>query len=249
MGLPRLFLILFASCAITASAFASDLFKAVSKESSDDVAEILKTTTDINKKDQFGRTALHRAVNRGDLEIVEMIIAKGADVNAKDIKGETPLHAAAWKENEDIIRFLIENKADPNIINAYGQTAQEIVLMLKATPSPVNTSQNNADLKAIASYRDFKAKNNDLEKNDPGIEGFNLTTGKYINKARESYFSFNADMTVVFSDPKNGERKGTYSVEGRYVYVKLRGMSRKLKVINFTELKDSCSGLLFNIDR
>ena len=249
MDLQKSFLILFAFCSMVASAVASDLFSAVDEGCSDDVAEALKTTTDVNAKDKFGRTALHKAANKGNIEIVEMIIAKGADVNAKDIKGDTPLHAAAWKENEDLMKLLVENKADPKITNTYGQTAQEIVFMLKAMPSPVNTTQNENDLEAIGICYDFKAKNNDMEKSDPGFEGFNLTTGKYLNKPRDSYFSFEKDMTAIFSDPKKGEFKGTYSVEGRDVYIKFKDMNRKLRIIKFTELKDCNSGILFHLEQ
>ncbi len=247
MNLRKSSLILFAFCAMTTSSFASDLFTAIDEGSSDAVEEALKSTADINAKDKFGRTALHKAINKGDVEIIEMIIAKGADVNAKDVKGETPLHTAAWKENEELMTLLVGKKADPSLTNSYGQTAQEIVFMLKAMPSPVNNAQNATILETSGVCYDYRAKMNDMENRDPGIDGFNLTTGKYLNKARDSYFLFEKDMTAVFSDPKKGEVKGTYTVEGRYVYLKLKNMTRKLKVINFTELQDCYSGILFNL--
>lgn len=249
MNLQKSFMILFALCAMTSSSFAADLFQSIEKGSSDDVAEALKSTKDINAKDQFGKTALHKAVNLGDFEIIEMILEKGADVNAKDIKGDTPLHTAAWKENEDLMKFLIEKKADPQITNTNGQTAQEIVLMLKAMPSPVSATQNANDTDAVGVTYDFKAKMNDMEKRTAGIEGFNLTTGKYLNKARESFFSFEKDRTVYFTDTKGGELKGTYSVEGRDVYVKFRNTSKKLRVISFTGLKDTQSGILYTLEQ
>jgi len=247
MNLRKSSLILFTFCAMTTSSFASDLFSTIDEGSDDDIAEALKSTTDINAKDKFGRTALHKAVNKGNIDIIEMIIEKGADVNAKDAKGDTPMHTAAWKENEDIIKLLVEKKADPSLTNTYGQTAQEIVFMLKAMPSPINNAQNDSDLEASAICYDYKAKRNDMENNEPGIEGFNLTTGKYLNKTRNSYFTFEKDMTALFSDPKKGEIKGTYTVEGHYVYLKLKNMSRKLRIINFTELRDCHSGILFNL--
>ena len=49
--------------------------------------------TDVNTKDDNGRTPLHYATEEGQKEIAELFIAAGADVNA-NIGGWTPLHLA-----------------------------------------------------------------------------------------------------------------------------------------------------------
>ena len=53
------------------------------------------SASDVNWKDQNGKTLLHYAAWKGHKEIAELLIANGADVNAKDDKGVTPLHVAA----------------------------------------------------------------------------------------------------------------------------------------------------------
>ena len=51
--------------------------------------------TDVNAKDDNGRTPLHNVAEEGHKEIAELFIAAGADVNAKNNLGGTPLHEAA----------------------------------------------------------------------------------------------------------------------------------------------------------
>jgi len=59
---------------------------------------------DINGKDVFGNTPLHKAVGRRNFWLVEFLVKKGADVNAKDNNGKTPLNLA------------IEGRSPPHII-------------------------------------------------------------------------------------------------------------------------------------
>ena len=62
---------------------------------------------DVNAKDSYGYTPLHRAAYDRQKEIAELLIAKGADVNAKNEDGETPLDwAINFKktENADLLR-------------------------------------------------------------------------------------------------------------------------------------------------
>jgi len=67
--------------------------------------------TDVNTKDDNGRTPLHYAASRGLKKIIELLIARGADVNTKievgDYKGQTPLDGAIqWNRTEtaDLLR-------------------------------------------------------------------------------------------------------------------------------------------------
>ena len=70
------------------------------------VKQHIAAGTDVNAKDNFGRTTLHLAAAGGHMEIVELLIAAGADVNAKDNYGDygkTPLSYAKG-EIADLLR-------------------------------------------------------------------------------------------------------------------------------------------------
>ena len=75
------------------------------------VQQHLAAGTDVNVKDNRGRTPLYRATNK---EIAKLLIASGADVNAKDVAGGTPLHAAIGLGHKETVELLINKGSDVN---------------------------------------------------------------------------------------------------------------------------------------
>jgi len=83
-----------------------------------EVVEILVSGgADVNVKDEFGRTPLHRAVVAGNVEIVKLLVSKGADVNSKAVyflEGDwvsvTPLERAMAANNTIIVECLTGSK-------------------------------------------------------------------------------------------------------------------------------------------
>jgi ankyrin repeat protein len=75
------------------------------------VRQHLAAGADVNAKNDYGSTPLHRAAIT---EIAELLIAKGADVNAKMDNGLTPLHYAASNDHKEITELLIAAGADVN---------------------------------------------------------------------------------------------------------------------------------------
>eukprot|EP00612_Vaucheria_litorea_P005359 CAMPEP_0171464440 /NCGR_PEP_ID=MMETSP0945-20130129/7762_1 /TAXON_ID=109269 /ORGANISM="Vaucheria litorea, Strain CCMP2940" /LENGTH=149 /DNA_ID=CAMNT_0011991537 /DNA_START=62 /DNA_END=511 /DNA_ORIENTATION=+ len=83
-----------------------------------DIDRVIRYTSrggDVNRRDFYRNTALHRAACMGYPEIVSYLIENGADVNAQAKDGWTPLHLAARWKRISIIRMLIEAGADCTI--------------------------------------------------------------------------------------------------------------------------------------
>jgi len=100
-----------------------DIWTAAKEGNIEAVKQHLDAGTDVNAKNEFGLTPLHRAASRGHKEIAELLIAKGADVNAKDKRGTTPLHEAAGRgHNKDVAELLIAKGADVNAKDDNGWT-------------------------------------------------------------------------------------------------------------------------------
>lgn len=67
---------------------------------------------DVNKKGQYGCSALHRACQYDYDDVVKSLIEHGADVNAESGAGFTPLRIAIGNDNEVIVKCLIRNYAN-----------------------------------------------------------------------------------------------------------------------------------------
>ena len=93
------------------------------------VKQRLAAGTDVNAKNNDGRTPLHFAAMQGHKELAELLITKGADVNVKNAFGRTPLDyseevedwyspkaKAAKKEIADLLRKYELNQLMPRLV-------------------------------------------------------------------------------------------------------------------------------------
>ncbi|RUO96467.1 ankyrin repeat protein [Jimgerdemannia flammicorona] len=63
--------------------------------------------TDVNMRDEDGRTPLHLAAEGGHTETVEMLVSIfNAEINAKDQKFFTPLSLAQMKGHKKVVKVL-----------------------------------------------------------------------------------------------------------------------------------------------
>jgi ankyrin repeat protein len=89
---------------------------------------LISSGADVNTKDDFGTTPLHRAARFDKSVLAELLILNGADVNAKTEVGATPLHLAAQAGSKNILKSLISNRADVNARDNSGYTPLSISL-------------------------------------------------------------------------------------------------------------------------
>ena len=79
----------------------------------------------INKKDMFGRTALHVACFNGvDIKDIKLLLTTGeVEVDCRDEDGQTPLSKAAERGHEAVVKLLLATyKVNVNSRDNHGQT-------------------------------------------------------------------------------------------------------------------------------
>lgn len=78
---------------------------------------------DIDKRDSYGKTALHCAVSAGQANTVKYLLHNRANPNVKDHREEAPLHAAVRTGNVEVVEVLIifwlENKMISEEVQVY----------------------------------------------------------------------------------------------------------------------------------
>jgi hypothetical protein len=83
-----------------------------------------KAPFDINWKDNFGDTLIHRAANLNRYKVLTYLVdEKHGDINTKDIWEQTPLHSAAIGSHYAVCKFLLERGANTEVFNDRGRLA------------------------------------------------------------------------------------------------------------------------------
>jgi hypothetical protein len=137
---------------ISMSTTNEQLFKALSHGKHDEVERLVEAGADVNCKDKYGFTPLHRASEKDDMKAVRFFFDNGADVHCKSKHGDTPLHLAAAHGRTEIVLSLAWNGADVDRKNKYGDT-------------PLHDASQNGSIDAafvlIDHGADFSIKNDD----------------------------------------------------------------------------------------
>jgi tetratricopeptide (TPR) repeat protein len=84
--------------------------------------ELAPKANDVNARDAYGRTELHRAAAEGQADRAEALLAAGADVDARDNAGGRPLHMAAGFGHRNVAEALLAHRANINATNDAGDT-------------------------------------------------------------------------------------------------------------------------------
>ena len=88
----------------------------------DTIRSLLDGGADIDERDTFDRTALHRAAGKASPEVAEFLINKGADLEAKDKLGWTPLVVSANGGHAATAAALLLHGADADSRDDSGKT-------------------------------------------------------------------------------------------------------------------------------
>ncbi|XP_025831490.1 ankyrin repeat domain-containing protein 39 [Agrilus planipennis] len=88
------------------------------------VQKLLRSGTDVDKRDAAGYTALHYAARNGFLDVCQLLIQNGADINAITKSGNaTALHRACSAGKITVVKYLMEKKANCELQDNDGKTA------------------------------------------------------------------------------------------------------------------------------
>lgn len=106
-----------------------NLHRAVDPWNGEEVKKVLeKGDADINCRNYFGMTPLHRAAQQNLSEAVKTLLKFGADVTIKDNKGFTPLQLAVAHKAKMAIPALLAAGSDPNTQSDDGETPLNIAI-------------------------------------------------------------------------------------------------------------------------
>lgn len=105
-----------------ASSLAGPLHDAVAQYDIGNLEKVLRQGTDIDAKDDHGRTALHIAATKGYPRITSRLTAMGADVDARDKDGVTPLLRASDAGHLAVVRALLAGNAELESTDSEGNT-------------------------------------------------------------------------------------------------------------------------------
>lgn len=78
---------------------------------------LVEQGADIEFRDNYGNTALHRQAAYGGN--AKLLVELGADISARNSSNETPLHEAAWSFQAQTVCELIDMGADVNATGGY----------------------------------------------------------------------------------------------------------------------------------
>ena len=103
---------------------------AVSEQKRDIYNMILKhPNIEVDKKDLFGKTALHYACANGDICATMDLLYNGANVNATNVAGETPFMKACYFVEKNLLEWMLENiqTLDATVTDCMGRNAIDIL--------------------------------------------------------------------------------------------------------------------------
>jgi hypothetical protein len=131
----------------------SPLVRAVKRNDSKAVADLLARGADPKTKDSVGTPVLILAAKRGSGAIVEALLKKGADPNVRDEAGSTALLEAVDKERAEVVRILLAGGADVNAseTRSYvkGTTPLMVAVLRGSDPLVQTLVDKGADLEAV----------------------------------------------------------------------------------------------------
>ncbi|MCK5736247.1 MAG: ankyrin repeat domain-containing protein [Spirochaetaceae bacterium] len=94
------------------------------------IEELISEDSNVDIRDEEGRTALHHAAIAGDILVTAALLNAGADPDLPDKTGRVPLHYAVLSCNPDLTAMLLGADANPFIADKDEETALDIAISI-----------------------------------------------------------------------------------------------------------------------
>lgn len=150
---------------------------------------------ELERTDEFGRTALFHAVRKGNIDAVQLLIGFGANVRHRDSDGWNLLHNAAEKSPSlELMKLLIFHGVDPLVHDHLGRTLLMIIFGdIVDRPEKIKLVQGRI-IEILEFFRNYRVDFNtfvfdDINANgEPGQCDTILT--RMIDIANEFYYEY-----------------------------------------------------------
>ncbi|MEW7292609.1 ankyrin repeat domain-containing protein [Aquimarina sp. 2304DJ70-9] len=103
-------------------------YKAVYKNDVNSATKMIEKGIDVNKKNEFGKAALHEVVMNGQLNMVKLLLESKADIDVLDDQSYTPIHYAISGSRPEILEILISQGASLSFKDSYGNNLISIAV-------------------------------------------------------------------------------------------------------------------------
>jgi ankyrin repeat protein len=201
---------------------------------SEPIRRLVAKGSDVNSRDNFGRTCLHIAVEEQSVSAVRVLLQMGADANLKDVCNATPLwHAVYWNKESMIKELLFANV---ELECSAREDAFRIGLPWFDNPIQENTDCAQRSTMYIAVKKNFAHTVQLLLEAGYKLERENMDelTAQAKEDTKDLIIHYSSQPKTLFSITRSLIRRWT----GRYIHKLLEDIELPLRVKDCLLLRD-----------
>ncbi len=153
-----------------------------------DVSRCIKAGADINARNDYKETPLHKAARHNkNPAVITTLVKAGADINARWKWKDTPLHYAAGGNNLAVITTLLEAGADINARGHWKDTPLHYAAAFNKNPAVITTLlRAGADINARADGKRTPLHRAASSNENPAVMTTLLKAGSDINEQSDN---------------------------------------------------------------
>lgn len=155
-----------------------------------DLRELISNGSDINTRDEEGRSPLHIVVSQDALSATRALLAYKADIHAQDKQGDTPLHVVVTNSKNTTLINIVASKGDIAVQNKKGDTPLHAAVL----------ADNMAAINALVGVMYDRDKNIINTQNYNGKTPLHLAAAKGSIEVAKKLIQQGADVNATDKD-------------------------------------------------